>query len=93
MISPDSKWEPEILDSMREGAVTFAWDDGEILTIQAPQGSLKTLQTAWEWVDVKLREFSQGKGRPRTICLRLDSGEFRGLRFPDIKPGIMDGSF
>ena len=90
MTSPVATWEPRILDNMRPGAVTFAWDDGEIRTIQAPECSLKTLQTAWEWIDVQLREFGKGKGRPRSICLRLDSGEFRGLKYPDVNPGIME---
>jgi hypothetical protein len=90
MSSSDSTWDPKIINSMKPGAVTFSWDDGEIRTISAPPGSLKNLQTAWEWVDVRLREFSEGKGRPRIVCLHLDSGEFRGLRFPDVNPGIMD---
>jgi hypothetical protein len=34
-----------------------------------------------------MKEFNEGKGRPRSICFRLDSGEFRGLKFPDVKPG------
>ena len=87
MSSSDSIWDQKILDSMRPGAVTFAWDDGEILTIPAVEGCLKSLNKAWEWVEARMKEFSEGKGRPRSICFRLDSGEFRGLKFPDVKPG------
>ncbi|MBI5250104.1 MAG: hypothetical protein HY912_11480 [Desulfomonile tiedjei] len=90
MSNSDSIWDPKILESMKPGAVTFAWDDGEIRTIPAPEGCLKTLNTAWEWVDAQMLEFIKGKGRPRTICLRLDTGEFRGLTFPDVKPGDID---
>lgn len=82
-------WNKEILDQMREGAVTFSWDDGEIMTISAPEGTLNEMRTAWEWIETQLNEFKKGKGRPRTICLRLKTGQFRGLRFPDGVPGDM----
>ncbi|AFM25155.1 hypothetical protein [Desulfomonile tiedjei] len=88
MSTPESKWDTKIIEKMHPGAVTFAWDDGEIVTIPAPAGALKSLQTAWEWVDPQLREFAKGKGRPRSVCLRLDSGEFRGLKFPDVNTSL-----
>ncbi len=90
MSNCESTWDPKILADMKPGAVTFAWDDGEIQTVPAPEGALKNLKLAWEWVDAQVREFSQGKGRPRSICLRLETGEFRGLRFPDVRPGTLD---
>jgi hypothetical protein len=86
----ESTWDPKILADMKPGAVTFAWDDGEIQTVSAPEGALKNLKEAWKWIDVQMTEFSKGKGRPRSICLRLESGEFRGLKFPDVKPGMID---
>ena len=58
MSSSDSIWDQKILDSMRPGAVTFAWDDGEILTIPAVEGCLKSLNKAWEWVEARMKELS-----------------------------------
>jgi hypothetical protein len=89
MTTSDPAWDPEILESMKPGAVTFAWDDGEILTVPAPEGSLKDLNTAWEWVDEQIKAFKEGKGSPRSVCLRLENGAFRGLRFPEVKPGAV----
>jgi hypothetical protein len=86
----ESTWDPKILAEMKAGAVTFAWDDGEIQTVSTPEGALKNLKAAWEWIDAQMREFTKGKGRPRSICLRLENGEFRGLKFPDVKPGMID---
>ena len=75
---------------MKSGAVTFAWDDGEVRTISAPEGTLDTMKSAWEWIDLQMKELQAEKSRPRTICFRLSGGEFRGLRFPDWRPGLMD---
>jgi hypothetical protein len=85
----ESPWEDWILEAMESGAVTFSWDDKEVRTIPAPEGTLKTLQSAWDWINARLLEFEKGKGKPRTVCFTLDSGEFRGLRFPDWNPGVM----
>lgn len=87
MPQEDTPWDARILDKMKPGAVTFAWDDGEISTIEAPEHVLDTLRSAWEWIDPKMRELEQQRGRPRVICFRLTSGEFRGLKFPDWRPG------
>ena len=90
MSTNDSSWDQKILDNMKSGCVTFGWDDGEVITLEAPDKALDSMQTAWEWIDVRLREYAEGKGRPRTVCFRLTStGEFRGLRFPDWNPGAL----
>jgi hypothetical protein len=39
-----------------------------------------------------MKELQAEKNRPRTICFRLSSGEFRGLKFPDWRPGFMEES-
>jgi hypothetical protein len=82
------QWDPDMLAKMLPGAVTFAWDDGEIRTIPAPPGTLADLKSAWAWIDPTLRDLEQEKGKPRKLCFRLDSGQFRGLNFPDWKPGM-----
>jgi len=74
---------------MKPGAVTFAWDDGEIRTIEVPELTLDDMQRAWEWIDPRVKEFEKGKGRPRSVCFRLTNGQFRGLRFPDWNPGAL----
>lgn len=89
MGSSESPWDQRILDSMKAGCVTFGWDDGEIITVAAPEKALDTMQSAWEWIDARLREFQQTKSRPRTVCYHLTNGEFRGLRFPDWNPGAI----
>lgn len=88
MSTVDSPWDEKVLNDMKQGAVTFAWDDGEIRTITAPAGTLDTMKSAWEWIDLRMKELLAEKGRPRTLCFRLSTGEFRGLKFPDWKPGI-----
>jgi hypothetical protein len=88
----DSPWDEKILNSMKEGAVTFAWDDGEVRTLSAPDETLDTMKSAWEWIDARMKELEAEKGRPRTLCFRLSTGEFRGLKFPDWNPGSMDES-
>jgi hypothetical protein len=90
MSAADSPWDEKILKSMKQGAVTFAWDDGEIRTVTAPEGTLDTMKSAWEWIDLRVKELEAEKGRPRSLCLRLSTGEFRGLKFPDWKPGLME---
>ncbi|MGO9570361.1 MAG: hypothetical protein ACLP5H_22750 [Desulfomonilaceae bacterium] len=92
MSTGDSPWDKEILDSMKRGAVTFGWDDGEVRTMSAPPGTLDTMKSAWEWIDVRMKELQAEKSRPRTICFRLSSGEFRGLKFPDWRPGFIEES-
>lgn len=82
-------WEEWILEAMEPGAVTFGWDDKELRTIPAPEGTLKTMQSAWDWINARLLELEQERGKPRTVCFKLDSGEFRGLRFPDWNPGAL----
>ncbi len=82
-------WDKVILDQMETGAVTFAWDNGDIETVHAPEGQLKTMESAWAWIDPKLRDYEKGKGKPRQLCFRLDNGIFRGLKFPDGVPGMM----
>ena len=82
-------WDENILQSMKPGHVTFAWDDGETLTIKAPDETLDTMESAWQWIDPKLRELEQEKGKPRSVCFRLTDGRFRGLRFPDWNPGVI----
>jgi len=89
MPKTESPWSDEILNSMKPGAVTFAWDDGRIETIETPPSTLDDMQKAWEWIDPKLKEFQQGQGRPRSVCFRLSNGQFRGLRFPDWNPGAL----
>lgn len=89
MASSDSPWEEKILNSMKTGAVTFAWDDDEVRTVATPDRTLDTLQSAWEWIDARIKEMEKEKGRPRSVCFRLTSGEFRGLRFPDWNPGAI----
>jgi len=88
-MSNDSPWEKSILDAMEPGAVTFAWDDGEVRTIPAGPGTLETMKSAWEWVDVRLRELTGERGKPRSVCFRLANGQFRGLKFPDWRPGVL----
>jgi len=83
-------WDAAILDAMKSGCVTFAWDDGEIRTIDAPQGALDEMQSAWIWIDETVRKLSEERGRPRSICFKLSNGQFRGLKFPDWRPGAMD---
>jgi hypothetical protein len=89
MSSKDSPWSEEILNSMKPGAVTFAWDDGVVRTIPAPEKTLDTMADAWAWINEKLKELEQEKGKPRSVCFRLTSGEFRGLKFPDWQPGAL----
>lgn len=89
-MSEAQAWDQRILDAMRTGAATFAWDDGEIRTIEAPAGTLDTMKSAWEWIDERLKDLTQEKSRPRSVCLKLKNGQFRGLRFPDWNPGTMD---
>ncbi len=88
MSTGDSPWDKKILNSMKEGAVTFAWDDGEVRTLPAPEGTLDTLKSAWQWIDLRMKELTSEKGRPRSLCFRLSTGEFRGLKFPDWRPGL-----
>lgn len=88
MSTGDSPWDEKILNSMKEGAVTFAWDDGEVRTLPAPAGTLDTMKSAWQWIDLRMKELASEKGRPRTLCFQLSTGEFRGLKFPDWKPGL-----
>ncbi len=85
----ETPWDQKILDSMKSGCVTFSWDDGEVQTLEAPEKTLDTMQSAWEWIDARIKEFQQTKERPRTICFKLTSGEFRGLRFPAWNPGAL----
>ncbi len=85
-------WDRRILDSMRTGAVTFVWDDDEIRTIDAPTETLDTMKSAWLWIDATLKDLTAERGRPRSVCFKLTSGDFRGLRFPDWNPGVMDES-
>lgn len=87
MSANDSPWDEAIIESMKPGAVTFAWDDGEVRTIPAPEKTLDTMASAWEWIDTKVKELEKEKGRPRAICYRLTNGDFRGLKFPDWNPG------
>lgn len=82
-------WDDKILGSMRDGCVTFAWDDGSIETVPAPPGALEKMETAWEWIEYQLKEFEKGKGKPRSLCFNLANGVFRGLRFPDWNPGVI----
>lgn len=89
MSANDSPWGEAIIENMKPGAVTFAWDDGEVRTIPAPEKTLDSMKSAWEWIDMKMKELEKEKGRPRTICYRLTSGEFRGLKFPDWNPGAL----
>ncbi len=86
----EGPWDRNILNEMKPGCVTFAWDDGEIVTTQAPEKTLDKMVTAWEWIDKRLKEYENDKGKPRSVCFRLTGGEFRGLRFPDWRPGMMD---
>jgi hypothetical protein len=81
-------WDEKILGQMRPGAITFAWDDGEIQTIDVPEGTLISMQSAWDWINPVLKEYEQGRGKPRSLCFRLANGTFRGLRFPDWRPGM-----
>jgi hypothetical protein len=37
-----------------------------------------------------MRKLEKTRGRPRSVCFKLSSGQFRGLKFPDWKPGILD---
>lgn len=83
-------WEPRILDAMKPGCVTFAWDDGEVRTIEAPEDALNEMKAAWAWIDDTVKKLGEEKSRPRSICFRLANGQFRGLRFPDWRPGVMD---
>jgi hypothetical protein len=83
-------WDKKVLDAMESGAVTFGWDSGEVVTLHAPEGTLDTMQSAWPWIDARLKSFAEKEGKPRTLCLRLTSGEFRGLRFPDPCPGPLE---
>lgn len=89
MTPQDSSWDQRILDTMEPGSVTFAWDDGEVRTVRAPDHALDTLKSAWQWIDATMKELDPQRGRPRSICFRLSSGEFRGLTFPDWNPGAM----
>lgn len=74
---------------MKPGAVTFAWDDGEIRTIPAPDKTLDEMQSAWDWIRSAMEEMEKDKERPRSVCFRLTNGKFRGLRFPDWNPGAL----
>ncbi len=87
MSSTESPWSQEILDHVRPGFVTFAWDDGEIRNVEASEKTLGTMKEAWAWIDERLKEFAADKGRPRSVCFKLGGTEFRGLRFPDRNPG------
>jgi len=69
--------------------VTFAWDDREVRTVSAPAGTLAHMKSAWQWIEARLKELEEQRGKPRTVCFRLDTGEFRGLRFPDWNPGAL----
>jgi hypothetical protein len=89
MPANDSPWDEAIIERMQPGAVTFAWDDGEVRTIHAPDKTLDNMKSAWEWIDRKIKELEEEKGRPRSVCYRLASGEFRGLTFPDWNPGAL----
>ncbi|MBM4327091.1 MAG: hypothetical protein FJ118_07990 [Deltaproteobacteria bacterium] len=89
MGSQESPWGDKVLESMEPGSVTFSWDDDEVRTLAAPHGTLDTMKSAWEWIDKKLKELEREKGRPRIVCFRLASGEFRGLKFPDWNPGAL----
>jgi hypothetical protein len=80
-------WDRKIIDAMQKAAVTFAWDDGEIRTVPAPEKALDTMQSAWNWIDVKLKELQEERGKPRSVCFFLAGREFRGLKFPDWQPG------
>ena len=84
-----SPWEDWLLDAMEPEAVTFGWDDKEVMTIPVPEGTLASMQAAWDWINPRLVEFEKERGKPRTVCFTLDSGEFRGLRFPDWNPGAL----
>ncbi|MEW6138169.1 MAG: hypothetical protein AB1733_08050 [Thermodesulfobacteriota bacterium] len=88
-MAKNSAWEPWILEKMAAGAVTFAWDDREVRTIPAPQGALAEMQKAWDWIAARMKELETERGKPRVVCFRLDTGEFRGLRFPDLNPGAL----
>jgi hypothetical protein len=88
-MSDDSGWDSWILERMSPGAVTFAWDDREVRTVYAPAGTLAHMKSAWQWIEARLKELEEQRGRPRTVCFCLDSGEFRGLRFPDWNPGAL----
>ncbi len=83
-------WDKTILDKMEPGAVTFAWDDGEIRTISVPEGILNDMQAAWLWIDPMLRALEAERGKPRSVCFHLGNGQFRGLRFPDVNPGPLE---
>jgi hypothetical protein len=89
MTAQDKPWDDKILDAMEAGSVTFAWDDSEVRTIPAPDKTLETMQSAWEWIDARLKELEKDRGRPRSVCFRLTNGKFRGLKFPDWNPGPM----
>ncbi len=89
MSAEDSPWGEKVLMSMKPGAVTFAWDDDEVRTVAAPDKVLDTMQSAWEWINARIHEYEKEKGRPRKVCFRLTSGEFRGLKFPDWNPGAL----
>ncbi|MBI4964047.1 MAG: hypothetical protein HY913_12280 [Desulfomonile tiedjei] len=89
MSEKEAPWSEDILNSMKPGAVTFAWDDGEIRTIPAPEKALDTMADAWKWIDEKLKELGLEKGKPRSVCFRLTNGQFRGLKFPDVQPGAI----
>jgi len=89
MSEKDTPWSEEILKSMKPGAVTFAWDDGEVRTIAAPEATLDKMDSAWKWINERLKELEQEKGRPRSVCFRLTTGEFRGLKFPDWNTGAL----
>jgi hypothetical protein len=90
MADLNKAWDPKIIASMEPGSVTFSWDDGRIQSIPAPEGTLESMQKAWEWVEQKVKSFETAGDKPRTVCFRLSSGQFRGLRYPDWKPGVMD---
>ncbi len=83
-------WDAKILDSVKPGCVTFAWDDGEIRTVPAPEGALDEMQSAWAWIDQTIKRLTEEKERPRSVCFNLTNGQFRGLKFPDWNPGVMD---
>lgn len=84
-----SPWGEKILQSMKPGCVTFGWDDDTVITMEAPEETFLSMKNAWAWIDKRLREFQEGKGKPRSVCFRLADGEFRGLKFPDWNPGAM----
>ncbi|MFH1115824.1 MAG: hypothetical protein V1792_18090 [Pseudomonadota bacterium] len=86
-MTKESPWADWIVKATEPGAVTFGWDDERVETIPVPEGTLSAMPSAWEWINARLIGFEREGSKPRMVCFRLDSGEFRGLRFPDWNPG------